>query len=252
MRENILGRDLKRDTKVYRIIPRKYFDDMFTNKHNALVRPKLWMDPYENLALNSKVVDQSGKLWKFTDADDIYAQCWTLNQASDAMWQIYSQGPNRTNGIRIRSTIGKLLDSLLACNDSYIANDLCCFIGKVKYLKDTKLKNFADHHFKGSGFISGKQIAETLLVKRTAFKHENEVRLIYYSRESTAPQDDLFRYNFDPHNLIDQIMLHPSLGKPKARKLKDEIKLLYNWQGEIKRSKLYDRPKGYIFTVRQQ
>ena len=131
----ILGQEFCKTTKVYRIIPRKYFDDLFIEKKNTLVRSKLWPDPFENLALNSNI-DVLGEIGTFGFSDDVYAQCWTLNQASDAMWQIYSHGTDRKDGIRIRSTVGKLLESLSA-TAKY--PDIECFIGKVGYLTDKEL-----------------------------------------------------------------------------------------------------------------
>ena len=98
----ILGKGVTRDTKVYRIIPKGRFEDLFKKKTNALVRPKLWDDPFEHLALNSPI-DVMGEMGTIPFKDDVYGQCWSLNKASDAMWRIYSNG---TDGIRIRSTVG--------------------------------------------------------------------------------------------------------------------------------------------------
>jgi hypothetical protein len=246
MYDRILENDFCKTTRIYRIIPKKYFDDLFDSQKNTLVRPKLWPDPFENLALNSKL-DIQGEKGRFGFLDDIYAQCWTLNQASDAMWQIYSHGTDRKDGIRIRSTLGKLLTSLSASAE---CPELECFIGKVRYLTDKKLRNFAENHFSNGLGSDGKKIIETLLVKRTAFKHENEARLIFRSSKTTSANDNLYRYNFDPHQWIEQIMLSPFLEKDKAETLKKEIKESFGWTGELKRSKLYDRPKGYTFRVK--
>jgi len=241
----ILGKGLDRDLKVYRIVPRKYFDDLFVNKKNVLVRPKLWGDPYENVALTSKI-SVGNEVVDFGFADDIYGQCWSLHTSSDAMWQVFSQGTDRTDGIRIRSTVGQLIDSLGA---SYPLPKMACFIGKVRYATDQELRSFAANHFKGGLDDQGHKIAETFLVKRNAFKHEREVRLIFNSPVGTLPNENLYRYDFDPYSMIDQIMLHPKIDKTEADTLKKVIKDYYGWNGHIKQSNLYRRTQKFVFPI---
>lgn len=238
----ILGKGITQETKVYRIITKQRFDELFQKKQNCLVRPKLWEDPFENLALNSPI-DVMGKMGTIPFKDDVYGQCWSLNKASDAMWRIYSQG---TDGIRIRSTVGKLLDGL-ATTDGL--PELTCFVGKVKYLSDNGLRDFAENQFAGGFDSGGRKIAETLLIKRKAFKHEREVRLIYSAVGGTPPKQDLYFYDFDPHKIVDQIMLHPQLTLPEAKKLKKSIQTSTNWKHGLKQSMMYRPPQGFIFKV---
>tara|TARA_R100000365_G_C2748168_1_gene79060 strand:+ start:590 stop:1336 length:747 start_codon:yes stop_codon:yes gene_type:complete len=241
-----LNGKVKTDTKLYRIIPTERLFSILENKRDALVRPKKWDDPFENLALNSPILI-NGQRIKLGVADDMYCQCWTRQNASDAMWRIYS---NKNDGIRIRSTAGKLLGNLAASKRAKISN---CFIGQVRYLNENKLKDFANTHFKDGDFkdgnvTNGNQIARTLLIKRRAFIHEKEVRLIYWSQSKEQVDNDLLFYDFDPFEIVDQIMLHPLLNNKEADDLKQKLREK-GWTGELKHSKMYRPPRDFVFKV---
>jgi hypothetical protein len=229
-------------TKIYRTISKERLFEIFAKHQNALVRPRLWPDPYENFMLSSQV-DVNGEIGEFEFKHDVYGQCWTLTGFSDAMWRIYSKG---TNGVRIRTTVGKLLKSL----SSQIVRhkEFSSFIGKVNYKSEFKIREFASNHFSRGIKTDGTQIAETLLVKRQAFIHEKEVRLIYHSIEKTEPSHDIFCYNLKPHELIDQIMLHPLLDIEGVVALKNEIKSKTGYQGRLTQSNLYKLPKAPLIV----
>jgi hypothetical protein len=241
MRGRIFEKDgLNLETKVYRTFSVERLFQLFETNENVVVRPALWDDTFENLALSSKV-SNGAETGSFEFKDDIYGQCWTLQTASDAIWRIYSQG---TNGIRIRSTVGKLLESL--ANSSQLGANGDTFVGKVNYLGKSKLLKLADTHFT-NGNVNPESIAKTLTFKRKAFLHEKEVRLIYVSDNRQA--DPVLKFGIDPHNFVDQIMLHPQLSVAEADRLKWMLKNYLNYQGEVKRSLLYAPPRGFIFKL---
>jgi hypothetical protein len=218
--------------------------EMFENHKNCLARPQLWHDTFENLLLRSPV-EIDGKLGSFGFANDLYGQSWTLEGYSDAMWRIYSSDQK---GIRIRTTIGKLLDSLSAPDKTHDATS--CFIGKVEYLDERKLRRFASEHFLNGIGADGKKVAQTLLVKRNAFRHEKEVRLIYYSPTPTEPHAHIYCHNFDCHHAIEQIMVHPQLTDQEAQVLIAGIKTVTGFKGELLQSGLYRLPKSFKATIR--
>jgi len=244
MTGTILTSSLKPGTRLYRTIPLKRLYELFDNRENVLVRPKLWDDPFENIALTSPV-EIGGETGTFGFHEDYYGQCWTTQSISDAIWRIYSSDKK---GVRIRSTVGKVLGQLASTYSADLAR-IRCFIGKVRYLTDKQLTAFAQNHFANGLDTGGQLIAESLLVKRKAFKHEGEVRLIYAATDGTAPQDDLFRYDIDAHNLIDQIMLNPMLKTKKANVMKAEINHRTGFKGELLHSQLYRRPSGLKFVI---
>lgn len=244
MSGTILTTQLKPTDQIYRIISLTRFLKLFETSENVLVRPKLWDDTFENLALNSTtMVDGTSATFGF--ANDVYAQCWTRHKRSDAMWRIYSKG---TDGIRIRTTVGKLLTSL-ASNFNADEARISCFLGSVKYLTDRSLVSLSKSHFANGLGTDGKLIASTLLVKRNAFEHENEVRLIYLSGESTPVNKDLFAYNMNPNELVEQVMLHPQMSKEDANRVKSKILAETGFAGELLQSMLYQPPKGFQFVI---
>lgn len=219
-----------RDRFVYRIVRLSHLYDLFRYKQNVLVEPVNWDDPYENLRA---LLAPSGVNAQYR----CYGQCWTLQKASDAMWRIYSRD---SRAVRIRSTIRKLIESLSRrCGPSEIA-----FIGQVQYLNTRRLIAFTKRACSPhSGKQSGKVLAKTLLVKRPAFKHEREVRLLLISHNDANAVSSLFRYDVDPKTLIDQIMIDPRVDKAKADALKKVIKFKTEFAGQIKRSLLYAPPE---------
>jgi len=239
---NFLG-DISRDTKIYKILERKYFFELFEGRKNALVLPSKWKDPFENVILNAEVRTASGESGKFSFHDDIYGQCWTLHTASDAMWRIYS---DKKDSVRIRTTVGKLIDSLCTAQGEWA--DATCFIGKVDYRGEARLKNFARTIFKDG--ITTQAIARSCLVKRNAYRHEREVRLIYIEHTNEKHANGIYKYDIDPHTLIDQVMIDPRVNYEKYTSLKTHLmKRTGLSDKQIKRSLLYRQPKGFIVEI---
>ena len=94
-------------------------------------------------------------------------------------------------------------------------------------------------------------IVQSLLVKRNAYKHENEVRLIYISPDPTREADFVYKYDIDPLTLFDQVMVDGRVGWADFVVLKERIA---RWtglpNGRIKRSLLYSPPKGFAVYMR--
>ena len=170
--ENYLNlNEADKNRYVYRIISTARLYELFANRENVLVRPSMWEDPFENFILNSPAKLNDGTVVQFGFHKSYYGQCWTLNQTSDAMWRIYSP---TSDGVRIRTTIRNLALSLSGGLGQWA--HIQTFIGKVRYLSDKELLQFANHVF-ASG-LDPAALAKTLLVKRKAFCHEREVRLL--------------------------------------------------------------------------
>jgi hypothetical protein len=89
-------------------------------------------------------------------ADALFFNCWHMNDdESDAMWKIYVNG---IGGVAIRSTVLRLKKSLDAS-----PHDIS--IGRISYNDDVD-------HFEHP--------LRRFMRKKPAFKHEQEVRLVYY------------------------------------------------------------------------
>ncbi|MEQ8640446.1 MAG: DUF2971 domain-containing protein [Alphaproteobacteria bacterium] len=227
---------------IYRIISRDRLFQLFDNGENVLVAPSKWEDPFENFILRAPIQLNSGEWGDFSFHDDFYGQCWTLHKSSDAMWRIYSPGKN---AVRIRTSIKRLGQGLSVHHGQWA--HMQCYVGRVEYLSESKLRKFSERVFKGG--LSPKACARSLLVKRWAFKHEREIRLLYFEKKKEKWANGLYRYRVDPHDLIDQIMIDPRLPVSEAETFKDEIRTKTGFKGEIKRSLLYAPPKGFVIRL---
>ena len=244
---NFSESDLKRP--VYRYIELKTLYAMLKSRRNQLSCPSLWDDPFENLTLNGSGRYPDGSIRPFGLRDHVYGQCWTQESRSDAMWRIYCPADKNGNycGVRIRTTLRRLANSLSRAVGED-ANE-CVFIGKVRYLRDYQLDRIARLLFaKGVTPVS---VAKSLLIKRTAFKHEREVRLIYRNLSEETFEGGRFPYPIDPEELIIQIMVAPSRSVAEAKKIKAEIEEQTAGMIQIKRSLLYKEPQGLLFSVRE-
>ena len=238
----IIG-DITRRSTIYRVFPRHRFFELFEERKNALVWPTKWDDPFENFILRSPVRTASGEKGEFGFHKYLYGQCWTLHKRSDAMWRICS--PEK-DAVRIRTNVGKLIDSLSEANKGSETDR--CFIGKVTYPTDAKLRKFARTVFKDG--LTTEAVARSLLVKRNAFEHEDEVRLIYFEGDQTVHENGVYKYPLDPHVVFDQVMIDPRMSYKKYVSFKKEIieKTGFD-EARIKRSLLYKPPAGFMVVI---
>lgn len=234
----------ERNRFVYRITTIERLKEMFSLRLNTLVKPQLWDDPFENFILGSRVQLKSGQIIRYDLHERMYGQCWSFHKSSDAMWRIYA--PEK-NGVRLRSNISTLLEQLHGAQPDSAARAHCC-IGRVRYLYAKRIRDAANSTFDDAG-IGVEKLFGSLLVKRMAFSHEREIRLLYCELDDSAKASPLYAYPVDPNKLINQLMLDPRLSREEAESLKCEIRKTTGFQGEIKRSLLYTPPREQILKV---
>jgi hypothetical protein len=211
--------------------------ELFNNRKITLVHPSLWEDPYENFILKSKVKLSSGEIKDYTFHEDFYGQCWSLHKASDAMWRIYSKD---CDAVRIKTTVRKLLGSLY--NGGSNKPSMSCIVGKVQYLSEKSLKRFANSIYV-NGELTKENLFRSLLVKRLAFKHESEIRLLYFDLDRKV-KGDFYFFDIQPDELIEQIMLDTRCTYNEFEDFKTEILEKTSFSGPIKRSLLYTAPEN--------
>jgi hypothetical protein len=221
--ENYLNLNhLQYDKPIYRIMPIEYLYTMFSGKQNVLVKPASWEDPFENFVLRARVEYAPGRFSEPAFHDKMYGQCWSLESRSDALWRICSKHRLETKNeitVRVRTTIRKLANSLSSSIER--AADFHTSIGKVQYLKDYELRRYLSEFHPADGALAHQKIFESLLIKRTAFRYENEVRLLYFALDKL--ENDKFCYAIDPRDLIEQVMLNPWTSVSSFTAIKDEI-----------------------------
>lgn len=72
-----------------------------------------------------------------------------------------------------------------------------------------------------------------MLLKRHAFKHESEVRLLYFGDAETFDDKGLYRYKVDPRVMITQIMADPNRDRANWRADKAAITKATGFAGQI-------------------
>lgn len=193
------------DMPIYRIFKKKHFTELINEKKNVLVSPKLWDDPYENILLSKGVeVEVDGQPIEPGFMKNVYCQCWSMLGESDAMWRIYSHS---NENVMIKSTPRKLLESLKKNN---IFKDIKCFIGKVDYIDESEYQEYFDQFEIDD--TDGSGIAKAMLCKRKAFKHEEEIRLIY-SDNNEEIESELYSYEVNITDIIDELIMDPRMNE---------------------------------------
>ena len=216
---------------IYRIMPVHRLFESFENNNLTLVEPEKWDDPFENLLLKGLIdpLSLNAKISKIT-RNSIYGQCWTLHRETDAMWRIYS--PDK-QGVKVRTTMYKLLDSLLASSGTNQKSS--CYIGKVNYLSQKELVN----KLTGISGMYGEDAAKSLLYKRTEFKHEREVRLIYTMNSTTG---NIHNFNIDPNDIFDEVVFDPRMNDHIYQAYNEAIKSK-GYKKSVRKSVMYQLPK---------
>lgn len=225
------------DKNIYRIMPERFVINLFAERTNVLSQIHNWKDKFENFQLRLGV-DFDGAPFEYRFRNDFVGQCWTLQHLSEAMWGIYANDP-KVRFLRIRSTPRKVLAALVAAHPAMPQDT--CFVGKVQYKREGELKAYAQ-----SGRLidlSPRRFVSHLLLKRRAFKHESEVRLLYFGEPKDYDAAGLYRYRVDPHALITQIMADPNRDRANWTEDKAALKRATNFTGRILRSKIYDAPE---------
>ena len=245
--DNILN-GLNLDTRIYRIFTFERFKELITSNELVLVNPEKWDDPFENFFLKANAYDSEGNIVDFSNIRKMwYGQCWTLNEDTDAMWRIYS--PNK-NGVRISTTARKLFNAIYDENDKFAS--LKYFIGKVNYATKDELNTFMNENSFWDIASGGRSdgFAKLLCIKREAFQHENEVRILINEsdEEKNKNLNGLCRVKIDKNTLIDDICLDPRLTKNEYQEMESDIKSLFASCPEIFQSDLYkfDLPPIYL------
>jgi len=237
----IFLRDSDLDKPIYRIFSFDRLKEIFQEQELTLVKPKLWDDPFENFILSATGRLDDGREFDFGFRDSFYGQCWSLTKESDAMWRIYSP---KKEGVKVKTTLRKLFDPLFALGGSYQklnrdTYNLTSFIGKVKYSSTKTLIKMLNDPERMSGKIydqSGRGQASTFFFKRWAFRHENEIRLIYNAQNNN--NSDLFKFAINPFEVFEQIVFDPRMSDTEFQLYKERV-ISWGFNNEIVQSGLY-------------
>lgn len=158
------------------------------------------------------------------------------------MWRIYS---DTKDGIKVKTTIRKLYENLKAISPA--APYLQFFVGRVSYKTEVEISNL----MKKLTFLSissggqGDKFADLLCVKREAFSHETEVRILFQDMEPLRGVNRILTYRLDANDIFDEVVVDPRLNEAEAQALQSDIQSK-GYAGKIEHSSLYRAPSFII------
>jgi hypothetical protein len=208
---------------LYRILP---FDRAVEILKGSLYfsHPSTWEDPFETIVDHDK-------------AHAMFAQCWCMQGVSDAMWRIYS--PNNL-GVRIRTTRTKLR----AAMDSAGRGPFKKRIKEVTYITTSEIRGRAEriaNELKVT--FNATKAADLFYMKRSAFKHENEVRALLFCENAPADQPKRgWAIEIDGHELVESVLLDPRVSDHFGAAMRLYLKKEIGFKGPVQKSALYTRP----------
>ena len=249
---NLADGDL--DQKVYRIYGLDRFKALLSSRQDALINPSMWDDPFENFLLEKTEVrdNTTGTAIPLKNlAGDWYGQCWSLNEETYAMWRIYSPDRILKSGVKVRTTIRKIYDNLKRIGPPEWP--LQFYVGKIEYINQDDIRQLMGNitFAEASQGGQGRGFAELMCVKREAFKHENEVRILFQDTEIPQPYraklgvGGIMNYDVDPNRIFDEVILDPRLSDTDSATIKNTLSRA-GCRLNIEKSALYDSPR---FTI---
>ena len=210
-------------THLYRILSFRHVVSLFESRELYFAPPGAWDDPYEKVLVHKR-------------SHTFFAQCWCKKAVSDAMWRIYS--PDRAS-LRIRTSRSKLSRALKCANEAgnfgYLVND-------VEYLRssdvDARISQIAKDL---RATYDSRRAADALLVKRDAFDHEAEVRVIVHDKiaEDDSKPKPALRVPIDPHLLVESIFFDPRADEAFVRMCTYYLQEAVKFKRQIATSALY-------------
>src|SRR5262249_43085216 len=150
------------------------------------------------------------------------------------------------SGVKVKTSIGKLLKSLSNApeNKEKRKKKGLCFIGKVSYKEDEKLReNLQNKAWLEEELVDITSQATSLLFKRREFAHEKEVRLLYLPHLPYRLQSSkIFRYTVKPLNLFDEIQFDPRITDELFKVYEHYLRSEIGFRKPVTKSKLYEVP----------
>ena len=223
---------------LFKYMPLEFALGTIKEKYLWFCNPVIWKDPFEKRFIEAKY-QVGNKEVGFPLKGRLFCSCMTQTPTSEAHWNNYSKGQ-----IGISLKINR--ESLVNVLKKY-TNDYNVYIGKVNYIKTNDLKKKISE-IPGIGTIqpltlsNHELLIKLLLLKRIAFKYEDEIRIIIVKKHKTKENGIKLDYTIKPYDLIDTITIDPNVGQNIEAMLKDLFKKQYGFE-KVFKSQLYSMPK---------
>lgn len=212
-------RFLSDETKLYRFCLLEHALDVVEKQHLWFANPLSWNDPFESRFLNAR--------YAFGGRDDLahplrerlLCMCLTGTYSSEAFWKVYTENTSCTCLSVDSEKMCELLEGLRGFD---------VYIGKADYHLTSSIKkerpagiDMADM-FRGEESQRLEASLRLMLLKRVAFKYENEVRILLVPRkkEQLRSAGQYVPYRFGARELIRRVTTDPRMGPLTHRLVK--------------------------------
>lgn len=218
-----ISNELESNKKNYRFMSFPMLMTMIEMEKIPLRKVLLWEDTFE---APLKYIQTKKEADKRTDFN-YFGCCWTKTCDSDALWRIYSA--NKL-GVCIETSAYNLKLAMAQTTQPLKTDFFPVVYGNIDSLIKDEQKN-------ATLFIKGYRFPY-LFIKRTAFKHEQELRLV--CEYNNAPIPDFIEIDrIKIHYLINKVIFDP---RTPIWYFETMSKYLSNYGIECKVSDLYSRP----------
>jgi hypothetical protein len=227
---------------LYKYMPLEFALACVKERYLWLCNPVKWQDPFERKFIEARY-KIGKKLIDFPIKGQVFCTCMTQTQTSEAHWNVYSR---EQIGISFKFKREKLLESL-----ENHTTDYDIYIGSVKYLKTheirrKKLSDIEPIKAITPFSLSNRDIqTQLLLLKRIAFKYEDEIRILAIKKNKTKEQGIKLSYSIRPNELIDTITIDPRAGDQTVSMLKELFENKYGFD-KVYKSQLYSMSNDVI------
>lgn len=195
-----ISNNIDENDHLFRYISLAQFISLIENRKLYLKKVKLWDDPWEAPDNQLPFAKDDGSLINSESliAASTVGQCWTYEKDSDAMWRIYSSD---RQGIMIETVTKEfnLINNLRHASLSKVV-----YFNKKNYIEKRKeIQKNTTYSFAGD-----------MALKREAFRHENEVRLLVCLQDYQNEIKDIWDipvvgFDVRPEDFIKSITIDP-------------------------------------------
>lgn len=244
------------DRPIYRIFPLWFFEAALRVNGGCLtlVRPSTWEDPQEDLSASIIMRGPSGDQKPLEGyLQPAYAQSWSFEGESDALLRAYSRVTRdgitsrniepRNEGVQVRTTPRRLIHALNGFiakrrkQDTHFSPDFQFYLVGVRYVPDV-MQSIVEmlSQIGPTKLGRGEHRVSSLALKRQAFRHESEARIVLLTPEGTAPP--MFTVDVDPNQTFEEVRFDPRLAAFEIRE-REEMARRLGYNGSIGSSNAY-------------
>lgn len=220
---NITEKDFLSTKLLHKYMPLEYALRTLNNNELWFANPIKWKDPFEKRFIEARYINGS-RNFDFPWKNRVFCICMTENTTSEAYWNTYTQ---QQIGIEFKILKKELLKELERHSSEY---DI--YIGKVEYMKPADIKrSISKIPFATPEPVldSDELYARLLLLKRNAYKFEDEIRIIIVKENETSEPGFNLKYRCLNTDLFDSITLDPSLLSDTTSLLKEIFESKYKF-----------------------